>query len=183
MSHCVNFSLSIRLSYSLKITNYGMRKKNIFYIYGCFSVFPYIKGSRKTHLYTLSHFWRHVKNNPYWQKGETIFLSKYHIVISDTLKDSWMRFLVARCNIIGASWEIKKENWVTKKVYRRICARGITFLVVNPSSYIMTEITRSRLRSEPTSSLRENHNKEKELFLKIASSQTFSWNGSSQQES
>ena len=38
------------------------------------------------------------------------------------------------------------------------------------------------LRSELTSCLRENQNKEKELFLKISSSQTFSCNTSSQQE-
>ena len=37
-----------------------------------------------------------------------------------------------------------------------------------------------RLRSEPSSCLRKKQNKEKELFLKTASSQTSSWNTSSQ---
>ena len=43
MSHLLNFTLSPLLRYSLKITKFGMRKKKIFRIYGCFSVL-HIKG-------------------------------------------------------------------------------------------------------------------------------------------
>ena len=46
---CQFYSLS-SLSYSLKITNYGMREKKIFCIYGCFNLSRYIKEGKKSHL-------------------------------------------------------------------------------------------------------------------------------------
>ena len=49
VSHFLNFALSPPLWYLLKITNYLMREKKIFCIYGCFfSVSPYIQGGRKS---------------------------------------------------------------------------------------------------------------------------------------
>ena len=50
VSRFVNFTLSPPMCYSLKITNYEMRAKTIFGIYGCFIESGYIKGDRKLHL-------------------------------------------------------------------------------------------------------------------------------------
>ena len=55
--HFVSFILYPPLCYSLKITNYGMREKKIFCIYGCFSVSSYIKGCRRSHLQRQSSFY------------------------------------------------------------------------------------------------------------------------------
>ena len=41
-------TLSPLLSYSPKITNYGVREKKIFCMYGCFNVSRYIKGGKKS---------------------------------------------------------------------------------------------------------------------------------------
>ena len=38
------------VSYQTSLRNYGMRKRKIFCIYGCFTVSRYIKGGRKSHL-------------------------------------------------------------------------------------------------------------------------------------
>ena len=78
-------------------------------------------------------------NNPHWQSSGTIvFLCKYYIVISNTLI-GWRVLFVARCNIIRASWETKKERLTyRKKVHRRrICVRNITFLAAYPSFYVI----------------------------------------------
>ena len=47
------YTLSPPLCYSLKITNYGMRKKNIFRIYGCQSV------SRRNRVFRQDRIFRH----------------------------------------------------------------------------------------------------------------------------
>ena len=47
------YTLSPPLCYSLKITNYGMRKKNIFRIYGCLSV------SRRNRVFRQDRIFRH----------------------------------------------------------------------------------------------------------------------------
>ena len=55
---CHTFSIllyHLPLGYSLK-TNYGMTEKKNFCIYGCFSVSRFIKGGRKSCLYTQLHF-------------------------------------------------------------------------------------------------------------------------------
>ena len=83
MSHFLNVTLSSPLCYSLRITNYGIREKIIFCIYGCFSA-RYIKGGRKLCLFYAD---THVCiKNTYWQSsGIIIILRKYCIVTSDTL--------------------------------------------------------------------------------------------------
>ena len=47
------YTLSPPLCYSLKIINYGMRKKNIFRIYGCLSV------SRRNRVFSQDRIFRH----------------------------------------------------------------------------------------------------------------------------
>ena len=55
-------------------------------------------------------------HNPYWQSsGIIIFLCKYYIAISDT--PIGCAFLVARCNIIRASWKTEKERSSYRKRY------------------------------------------------------------------
>ena len=49
ISHFVKFSLT-PLFHLLETTNYGIREKKIFCIYGCFSKSRYIKEIRKLHL-------------------------------------------------------------------------------------------------------------------------------------
>ena len=59
-------------------------------------------------------------NKPYWQScGIILFLCKYYIVISNT------QILVARCNIIRASWETKKERLSYRKKYIEAFVWGI----------------------------------------------------------
>ena len=83
MSHFLNLTLSRPLCYSLRVTNYGIREKIIFCIYGCFSA-RYIKGGRKLCLfYADTHA---CIKNTYWQSSGIItILRKYCIVMSDTL--------------------------------------------------------------------------------------------------
>ena len=83
MSHFLNVTPSSPLCYSLRITNYGIREKIIFCIYGCFSA-RYIKGGRKLCLFYAD---THVCiKNTYWQSsGIIIILRKYCIVMSGTL--------------------------------------------------------------------------------------------------
>ena len=50
--------------------------------------------------------------------------------------------LVARCNIIRASWETKKEK-VQKKVHGGICVSDITFLTAFPSFYVFLLLSSS----------------------------------------
>ena len=47
---CHTLPISSPLCYSLTVTNYGMREKEIFCIYGCFSTLCYINGGRISHL-------------------------------------------------------------------------------------------------------------------------------------
>ena len=49
--------------------------------------------------------------------GIITILSKYYIVISDKLIDTWLCFPVARWNIIKASWESKKKKLSYRKKY------------------------------------------------------------------
>ena len=52
--------------YSLKLTNYGMGDKNIFRMYGCFTISYYIKGVENRILYIITFLDPHVYvNNPY----------------------------------------------------------------------------------------------------------------------
>ena len=51
--------------------------------------------------------------------GIITFLCKYHTGISDTHRQALRCvFLVARCNIIRASWETKKEIFSCRKEYK-----------------------------------------------------------------
>ena len=59
-THFISFTLSHPLYYSLKITNYGMKEKTSVCAYGCLSVWRYIKGRRKSHIYTQPHFKSHM---------------------------------------------------------------------------------------------------------------------------
>ena len=63
--HLVNFTLSPPLCYSLKITNYGMKEKKTFSMYGCFSISRYIKSH-----YGHSRLFRHtcMFTQPIWKK-------------------------------------------------------------------------------------------------------------------
>ena len=68
-------------------------------------------------------------NNPHWQSsGIVIFLCKHDVVISDTLIGSFLDvfLVVARCNIIRASWETKKERLSYRKKYIEEFVWGIS---------------------------------------------------------
>ena len=115
-----------------------MREKNIFYIYGCFSVSHYMKEGRKSHWiwielnlkFKIEFLDTHVCiNNPHWQRsGITIFLSKCYMVISDKLVGSFLDVLffllpvilselydkLRRKDIVTAKWSLQRYmlQWV-----------------------------------------------------------------------
>ena len=118
-----------------------MREKKIFFVYGCFSLSCYIKEGKKSHL-EIHWIFRHTCciNNPHWQScGIIIFLCKYYIVISDALIGSFLDVLILLLAVTLSGFHEKprrNEDWITKKVHRRICLRDITFLVACPPFYV-----------------------------------------------
>ena len=93
-----------------------MREKKIFCIYCYFNVsrFLYHRRWKITSLDTIEFLDTHACiNNPHWEvSGIIIFLRKYYIVISDALGGFSFGcvLFVARCNIIRALSETKKEQ-------------------------------------------------------------------------
>ena len=74
--------------------------------------------------------------NPHWQNSEImIFFCKYDVVISDILVGSFLDVLYFFLTVILSELHEtpRRKERVTEKVYRRICARGITFLTALPS--------------------------------------------------
>ena len=122
----------------MSLRNYRMREKNIIFVYGCFSLSCYIKG--ENHILRNNWIFRYTCciNNPHWQSGESLY-NKYYTVISDTLVGSFLDVLFLLLAIIssgthGNQGGIKIES--QKKVHRRICVRGITFLTARPPSFL-----------------------------------------------
>ena len=74
--------------------------------------------------------------NPHWQNSEImIFFCKYDVVISDILVGSFLDVLYFFLTVILSELHEtpRRKERVTEKVYRRICARDITFLTALPS--------------------------------------------------
>ena len=88
-------------------------------------------------------------NNPHWQSsGIVIFLCKHDVVISDTLIGSFLGvfLVVARCNIIRASWETKKERLSYRKKCKEKFMWGTSFFFTArpPSCVIFCRFLRLR---------------------------------------
>ena len=96
----VNFTLPLPLCYSLKIRNYRM----------------VMSKAIENHIFRHNWIFRHAYTykNPHWQSnGTKIFLCKY-FRYNDRLFLGCVIF-VARCNVIRALWEIKKERFIERK--------------------------------------------------------------------
>ena len=109
------------MCFSLKRELEKRRTKEItvFCRYGCFSVSRYIKGGRKSHLKVHCIFRQTCMFKPLTLtiRWNYKFLCKYYIVISDL----GCVFFVARCNIIRASLQTKKERLSYRKRYIEKC--------------------------------------------------------------
>ena len=115
MSHFLSFSLSLPLCYSLKITNYEMRKNKIFYVWLLQPITSYWRRKKISSLEAITFLDTDPSiDNPYSQSsGIIIFLYKFYIVISYMLIESWM--CAAREKIIIVSWETKKKRFCYRK--------------------------------------------------------------------
>ena len=79
-------------------------------------------------------------NNPHWQSsGNIIFLCKYYIDISDALVGSFLDVLFLLLVVILPGFHMKprRKDWVSEKIYRKICVRGINLLIALPPFYVI----------------------------------------------
>ena len=79
-------------------------------------------------------------NNPHWQSsGNIIFLCKYYIDISDALVGSFLDVLFLLLVVILPGFHMKprRKDWVSEKIYRKICVRGIKLLIALPPFYVI----------------------------------------------
>ena len=101
----------------------------------------YERRQKITSLGTIEFLDRHVCiNKPHWQSREIlIFLSKYCIVISDTLVGPFLDVLFVLLSVILSELHEKprKKNELQQKVNRRICVRDVTFLTAHPPFYVI----------------------------------------------
>ena len=112
------YSTSPVLFTKLQYETIEWEKRN-FFAYRAASAYPVKKSKVKNHIFRHNWVFKHICsiNNPYWQSSEIItFLCKYYIVISDTLVRFFGCVLVARCNVIRASWKQRNKDWVTEKI-------------------------------------------------------------------
>ena len=67
------------------------------------------------------------------------FLGKYFIVISDTLVGSFLDVLVLLLAVILSELHVKpkKKDWVSEKIYRKVCVRDINFLTARTPFYVI----------------------------------------------
>ena len=122
-----------------------MREKNIFYIYGCFSVSRYMKEGRKPHWiwielnlkFKIEFLDTHVCiNNPHWQRsGIIIFLSKCYMVISDKLVGSFLDVLFFLLPVILSELcdKPRRKDIVTAKSTKKNLCEGHHFFDYTPS--------------------------------------------------
>ena len=104
-----------------------------------FTLSRYIKGGKKSHFGTQLNFFRHTFciNNPHWQSGGTmIFLSKYFIVISailvDTFLDMLLLFLAVMSSVLLEKPR-RNKDWVTEKSTQKKLCEGHHFFDCTPS--------------------------------------------------
>ena len=118
------------LCYSLKITNYRMRKKKIFCIYGCFSVSRYIKEGRKR-IFRHNRIFRHICMykqlilTKSWNYNIFMQILYSYLIYTDRLFDVFFLLLA----VLRAPRETKKE-----RLSYRICVTDITLLAPRPPS-------------------------------------------------
>ena len=116
ISHSASFTLSLFLCYSLKLTNCGMRGKNIFCMYDCLVIPCYIKGCTKLH-YRHNRIFRHTcmckKSILIKQCNYNIFLqvSNSYLRYTDTLLDV-LFLLLALFKITRVLWEQTRKDWL-----------------------------------------------------------------------
>ena len=144
LSHFVNFFLSVPLRYLLNFTKKLKNERkddflHIMYLLQCIALCQ--RKQKITFLEAIAFLDRHVStNNPHWQSsGVIMFLHKYDIVIY--FRYTGMLFLgcalfVALCNIIRASWEIKKEKLTYRKMYIEEFVWGISLFWLNALLFI-----------------------------------------------
>ena len=67
------------------------------------------------------------------------FLCKYYIVISDALVGFFLDVLFLLLAVILSELHVKRrrKDWVSEKIYRKICVRGIHFLTALPPFYVI----------------------------------------------
>ena len=121
-----------------------MREKNIFYIYGCFSVSRYMKEGRKSHRIwielnlksKIEFLDTHVCiNNPHGQRsGIIILLSKCYMVISDKLVGSFLDVLFFLLPVILSELydKLRRKDIVTSKwsLQRYIILQWVAFYMM-----------------------------------------------------
>ena len=117
-----------------------MREKKIFCVYGCFSVTRYINGGKKSHLDTQLNFQTHMYKQPTLtnQWNYNIFVRTLYSFFRYTgrLFLECALFLLAVI-FSGLHEKLRRnEDKLLKKVHRRVCERGITFLTVRPPFYV-----------------------------------------------
>ena len=67
------------------------------------------------------------------------FLGKYYIVISDTLVGSFLDVLFLLLAVILSELHVKpkKKDWVSEKIYRKICVSDINFLTARTPFHVI----------------------------------------------
>ena len=79
-------------------------------------------------------------NKPHWQSsGNIIFLCQYYIVISDRQVGSFLAVFFLLLLVILLELHVKhwRKDWVSEKIYSKICVRGINFLAALPPFYLI----------------------------------------------
>ena len=154
MSHLLNFSLSLPLCYSLKVTNHEMRENKIFYVWLLQPITLYWRRKKISSLEAITFLDTDPSiDNPYSQSsGIIIFLYKFYIVISYILIESWMCFSCCSLKNYHSFMRNQEEKVaLQKKAHWRICVTAITILAACLPSYVFffdySDFTRKRNRS------------------------------------
>ena len=65
-------------------------------------------------------------------------MCKYYIVISDTLEGTFLDvFLLPAVILSELHVKPRRKDWVSEKIYRKICVRGINLLIALPPFYVI----------------------------------------------